>query len=85
MHFIIFLNKGDFCRVLIIFAKRLDPNQDRHNVGPDLDQPVAFLKDFLKKLMTTKTCKITQHAELITIRVKYKIVNVIFFLSNEVN
>ena len=27
----------DFCRVLIIFAKSLDPDQDRHNVGPDLD------------------------------------------------
>ena len=26
-----------FCRLLITFANSLDPDQDRHNVGPDLD------------------------------------------------
>ena len=28
---------GDFCHLLIIFANSLDPDQDRQNVGPDLD------------------------------------------------
>ena len=32
-----FLGSGDFCRLLITFANGLDPDQDRHNVGPDLD------------------------------------------------
>ena len=32
-----FLASGDFCRLLIIFANSLDPDQDRQNVGPDLD------------------------------------------------
>ena len=26
-----------FCRLLITFANSLDPDQDRQNVGPDLD------------------------------------------------
>ena len=32
-----FLASGDFCRLLITFANGLDPDQDRQNVGPDLD------------------------------------------------
>ena len=32
-----FLASGNFCRLLIIFANSLDPDQDRHSVGPDLD------------------------------------------------
>ena len=28
---------GDFCRLLITFANSLEPDQDRQNVGPDLD------------------------------------------------
>ena len=28
---------GKICRLLIIFANSLDPDQDRQNVGPDLD------------------------------------------------
>ena len=31
-----FLPKGDFCRLSITFANSLDPDQDRHNVGPGL-------------------------------------------------
>ena len=27
----------EFCHILIIFANSLDPDQARHNVGPDLD------------------------------------------------
>ena len=27
----------DFCRLLIAFANSLDPDQDRQNVGPELD------------------------------------------------
>ena len=32
-----FLASDDFCHLLITFANRLDPNQDRQNVGSDLD------------------------------------------------
>ena len=32
-----FLSSGDFCRLLITFANSSDPDQDRQNVGPDLD------------------------------------------------
>ena len=31
-----FLASGDICYLLITFAKSLDPDQDRHNVDPDL-------------------------------------------------
>ena len=31
------LASGDFCCLLITFANSLDPDQDRQNVGPDLD------------------------------------------------
>ena len=31
------LASGDFCCLLIAFANSLDPDQDRQNVGPDLD------------------------------------------------
>ena len=31
------LASGDFCHLLINFANSLDPDQDRHHVGPDLD------------------------------------------------
>ena len=32
-----FLARGDFCHLLILFANSLDPDQDRHSVGPDLE------------------------------------------------
>ena len=32
-----FLAAGAICRVLTNFANSLDPEQDRQNVGPDLD------------------------------------------------
>ena len=35
--FNIFLASGNFFRLLITFANSLDPDQDRQNVGPDLD------------------------------------------------
>ena len=35
--FISFLASCDFCLLLIIFANSMDPDQDRQNVGPDLD------------------------------------------------
>ena len=28
---------GDFCRLMKKFANSFDPDQDRQNVGPDLD------------------------------------------------
>ena len=33
-----FLTRGDVSRLLISFANSLDLDQDRQNVGPDLDQ-----------------------------------------------
>ena len=35
-HFNFFLSSGYFC-LLITFANSLEPDQDRHYVGPDLD------------------------------------------------
>ena len=32
-----FLASGEFCGLRITFANSLDPDQDRHSVGPDLD------------------------------------------------
>ena len=33
----------DFRHLVITFANRLDPDQDRQNVGPDLDQTCLTL------------------------------------------
>ena len=35
---------GDFCHLLITFANNLDPDQDRHFVGPDLDPNCLTLR-----------------------------------------
>ena len=62
-----FLASGDFCRLLITFANSLDPDQDRQNVGPDLnkktfDTLMLLPKEYFEKSnvekylqMTTKT------------------------------
>ena len=36
-HINTFLASGNFCRLLINFANSFDLDQDRQNVGPDLD------------------------------------------------
>ena len=45
---------GNFCRLLIIFANSLDPDQARQNVGPDLGPNclalMVFLKDVFEKV-----------------------------------
>ena len=50
---------GDFCRLLIIFANSFDPDQDRQDVGPDLDPNcltlTVFLKDFFLKIILKKS------------------------------
>ena len=38
------------CRLLITFANSLDPDQDRQNVGPDLDPNCLCRTHFLKKI-----------------------------------
>ena len=38
-----FLASDDFCRLLAAFANSLDPDQDRQNVGPDLDPNLLTL------------------------------------------
>ena len=56
---------GHFCRLLITFANSLNPDQERQNVGPDLDQKRfdtlnAFMKVFfLKKAYFEKKCQQT--------------------------
>ena len=49
-----FLACGDFYRVFITYANSLDPDQDRQNVGPDLDPNslalIVYLKEFFEKL-----------------------------------
>ena len=46
------LDIGKFCHLMIIFANSLDPDQDRQNVGPDLDpncltlRLMVFMKEF---------------------------------------
>ena len=70
-----FLANCDFCHLLITLANSLDPDQDRQNVGPDLDPNCLTLwwyswKNFRKKLILErnpqrmrKSWKITQHAK----------------------
>ena len=56
-------------RLLITFANSLAPDQDRWNVGPDLDQNSLTPKKNPIKLISKKSAddneskKITQHAE----------------------
>ena len=54
------LVNSNFCRLLITFANSLDPDQDRHNVGPDLNPNHLTLwwcswKNFLKKWILKKS------------------------------
>ena len=39
-----------YCRMLITFVNRLDPDQARQNIGPDLDNLMVFLKEFFGKV-----------------------------------
>ena len=49
-----FLAGSNFCGLLMTFANRLDLDQDRQFVGPDLDPSclklILFLKEFFRKL-----------------------------------
>ena len=55
-NFFSFFAKGDLCGLLIdTFANSLDTDQDRQNVGSDLDTNcftllIVFLKEFFKKV-----------------------------------
>ena len=65
-----FLASGDFCILLITFAKSLDPDQDLQNVSSDLDTGykhfdtlIVFLKENFENVifenshqMSTKVC-----------------------------
>ena len=67
-----FLASRHFCPLLITFARSLDPDQDRHSVGPDLvPNPLTLLVfpsfkkvNFEKKSADhkSKACKIIHHA-----------------------
>ena len=51
---------GDFCCLLKTFENSLDPDQDRQNVGPDLDPNClallrVFLKEFFEKVNFEKS------------------------------
>ena len=50
-----FLASGDFCHLLITFVNSLDPDQDWHSVGFDLDPNdfdtlIEFLKEFFENV-----------------------------------
>ena len=45
-----YLFSSDFCCLLLTFANILDPDQDRHNVGPDLDPNRLTLKEYSEKV-----------------------------------
>ena len=52
-----FLSSVDFCCLLIIFERGLDPVHDQRSVYPDLDSnhfTVILLKEFFKKLNSKK-------------------------------
>ena len=46
-----FLASGDFCHLVVTFAKSLDPDKDRQNVGPDLDPNCLTVCDNLFDLI----------------------------------
>ena len=55
-----FLASGNYCRLLITIANSLNRDQDRQNVGPDLDPNVwhtVFLKEFFEKKTTKQFLK----------------------------
>ena len=56
-----FLASGDLCHLLITFANSLDPDQDQHTVGPDLDPNsltlLVSLKDFFINLGKSHSMK----------------------------
>ena len=64
-----FLASGDFFHMLITFANSLDSDQDRQNVGPDLDLNRLTLCDsvperfFLKKIILKKVSRQQQKHE----------------------
>ena len=62
-----FLACSDFCCLLITFANSLDTDQDRQNVGPDLDPNyfyilIVFLKEFFEKVNFEKSHQMTTKA-----------------------
>ena len=61
---------GNFCRLPITSANRLDPDQDRQNVGPDLDPNsltlIVFLEEFFKKVDFEKSQQTTKNHKKIT-------------------
>ena len=50
MKFNSFFASGDLCRLLITFANSLYLDQDRQNVGPDVDPKCLILIVFLKEI-----------------------------------
>ena len=58
---------GEFCRLLLIFANSLGPDQAGHCVGPDLDPNcvdllilTVFLKEYFKKVNFEKSQQLTK-------------------------
>ena len=56
---------------MLFLCKQLDPDQDRQNVGPDLDPNNLTLTEFFEKVnfeksqqTRTKAWKITKHAKM---------------------
>ena len=57
-----FLASGKFCQLLITFVNSLDPDQDWHHVGPDLNPNHLTLEKINLKKTQQMTTKITQLA-----------------------
>ena len=60
IYLISYLASSYFIHLLITFANSLNPDQDRQNVGPDLDPNhlmllMLFLKEFLEKVNFEKS------------------------------
>ena len=59
------LASGDFYRLLITLANSLEPNQDRENVGPDLDPnslPLYYCSRKIFFFFEKVTCMLGIHA-----------------------
>ena len=59
-----YLASGDFCHLLITFANSLELDQDRQNVGPDLDPNcftmIVFRKIFFEQVYFEKSQQTTK-------------------------
>ena len=61
-----FLACGYFCCLLITFANSLEPDQDRQNIGPDLD-PKLPTADDNKNIKNYPACKESNYQQVLNL------------------